>query len=234
MPKGHQRHLGGAGFEVMAKVPPVRYATGSSPRTASASTSGHNASPVRPVNASPSTLPVTVADVRRACTKSRAGRTITIGPHEDLSKWRGPNRQPPSGRRALGPTAPRSSASSPTSCGAVGVDATHGCGDAAHRHRRRRSCRGGQSRSSGRPRTGPGRGSIERGRAVGALRAPPWPARVPGSWLPRAERPFPQIDPHIGEVSAYCPRRRCHSHTVHRDARDALLQGQSQCKAVPM
>ena len=63
------------------------------------------------------------------------------------------------------------------------------------RHARVRGCRhivtdvdaraGAINCWSGGPRTGPRLGSIERGRAVGALYAPfPGPARVPVSWLP--------------------------------------------------
>ena len=132
--------LSEAGFEVVAKVPPVRNATGLFTKDRfvvdlddpERDLSGRPArrhqphprrwrtglvqGPLQGLPAAPSVHQVT----RRAHHHDRPPR----GPAPN-----GPGRAggPRSGRRAIGPTGPRSSARSPTSSAALGVDATHGC-----------------------------------------------------------------------------------------------------------
>ena len=124
-----------AGFEVVAKVPPVRNATGlftkdrfvvdlenrnvtcpASKRVAIDLTrdGGGRASFKVHCKTCPCERPAP-SHAQGAASRSAATRTS--------SRWPGPTRAPPRGRRAIGPTAPRSSARSPTSPAAPGVGA---------------------------------------------------------------------------------------------------------------
>jgi len=88
--------LAGAGFEVVAKVPPVRNATGLFTKdrfsvdleTQSVTCPAGQRVAINPTRDGGGRASFKVhckeCPLRRACTKSRAGRTITVGPHEDL------------------------------------------------------------------------------------------------------------------------------------------------------
>jgi hypothetical protein len=88
--------LGDAGFEVVAKVPPVRNATGLFTKdrfgvdlaTQSVTCPAGQRVAINPTRdgGGRASFKIFCKDcpMRRACTKSRAGRTITIGVHEDL------------------------------------------------------------------------------------------------------------------------------------------------------
>ncbi len=128
-----------AGFEVVAKVPPVRNATGLFTKdrfdvdleTNSVTCPVGQRVAINPTRdgAGRASFKVhcTHCPLRRACTKSRSGRTISIGRYEDLLQTAAPSRAPPSGKRVIGPTVPRSSARSPTSSAAPGAAAMPGC-----------------------------------------------------------------------------------------------------------
>ena len=108
--------------------------------------------------------------LRRACTKSRAGRTIAVGRHEALLQRPEPSRPPRHGTSATGPTDPSSSARSPTSSAAPGAGARRGR-EAKHASRTDLDTRAGahQLGPSGHPRTGARWHSMERGGAIAAL-----------------------------------------------------------------
>ena len=91
-----RKALGDAGFEVVAKVPPVRNATGLFTKdrfgvdlaTQSVTCPAGQRVAINPTRdgGGRASFKLFCKDcpMRRACTKSRAGRTITIGVHEDL------------------------------------------------------------------------------------------------------------------------------------------------------
>ena len=134
--------LGEEGFEVVAKVPPVRNATGLYTKdrfivdleTQSVTCPAGQRVAINPTRdgGGRASFKIHCKDcpLRRACTKSRAGRTSPSAATKACSRWPEPNRPPPRGRRAIGRTAPRSSARSPISRAADGVGATPACEDA--------------------------------------------------------------------------------------------------------
>ncbi len=126
------------GFEVEAKVPPVRNATGLFTKdrfsvdleTQSVTCPAGQRVAINPTRdgggRASFKLHCKDCPLRRACTKSRSGRTIAIGRHEDLLQEARAQQATPSGRRAIGQTDPRSNARSPTSHAAHGVGETPG------------------------------------------------------------------------------------------------------------
>ncbi len=88
--------LAEAGFEVVAKVPPVRNATGLFTKDRfivdleddSVSCPAGQRVAIHPTRdgggRASFKVPCKTCPLRQACTKSRAGRSITIGPHEEL------------------------------------------------------------------------------------------------------------------------------------------------------
>jgi len=122
----HPRRLGGAGLLASGQVPAAT-PPGSSPRTASSSTSRPAPSPARPDGGSPSTPPATVADGPRSRSTARtvrcaapAPRRVRVARSASIPTKRccskpGPNKRTRDGSSATGPTDPSSNARSPTS-----------------------------------------------------------------------------------------------------------------------